>query len=203
YDDASRTVTKLWREGTIICHIQAKLFCYGNFKVPVFYFCSLRSGTLPSTKASVSLVPDYEGSGNLKKGCDRAPNHNLVVELMKGICLFRVDLQCNEWVRSKLQSRGTKPFEFVRTVQCHNSTKTAAMVHFPLMLLCWKKLLSTSWIFQPRRLSWLAAALEDALDVDDLEVDKRPEEMRLSYVSGEKGKDRSDRELVTPWFKFL
>jgi len=25
----------------------------------------------------------------------------------------------------------------------------------------------------------------------------------LSYVSGEKGKDRSDRETVTPWFKFL
>ena len=25
----------------------------------------------------------------------------------------------------------------------------------------------------------------------------------LSYVSGEKGKDRSTRELVTSWFKFL
>ncbi|OAY42365.1 eukaryotic translation initiation factor 3 subunit A [Manihot esculenta] len=48
-----------------------------------------------------------------------------------------------------------------------------------------------------------AQALEDALDVDDLEADKRPEDLMLSYVSGEKGKDRSDRELVTPWFKFL
>ncbi|RRT79488.1 hypothetical protein B296_00025320 [Ensete ventricosum] len=48
-----------------------------------------------------------------------------------------------------------------------------------------------------------AQALEDALDVEDLEVDKRPEDLMLSYVSGEKGKDRSDRELVTPWFKFL
>ncbi|KAK7245252.1 hypothetical protein RIF29_40088 [Crotalaria pallida] len=47
------------------------------------------------------------------------------------------------------------------------------------------------------------AALEEALDVDDLEADKRPEDLMLSYVSGEKGKDRSDRELVTPWFKFL
>ncbi|XVF14891.1 hypothetical protein REPUB_Repub09cG0099900 [Reevesia pubescens] len=48
-----------------------------------------------------------------------------------------------------------------------------------------------------------AQALEEALDVDDLEADKRPEDLMLSYVSGEKGKDRSDREHVTPWFKFL
>ncbi|KAI3949498.1 hypothetical protein MKW92_024906 [Papaver armeniacum] len=48
-----------------------------------------------------------------------------------------------------------------------------------------------------------AEALEEALDVDDLEADKRPEDLMLSYVGGEKGKDRSDRELVTPWFKFL
>ncbi|KAK4748800.1 hypothetical protein SAY87_015386 [Trapa incisa] len=48
-----------------------------------------------------------------------------------------------------------------------------------------------------------AQALEEALDVDDLEADKRPEDLMLSYVGGEKGKDRSDREVVTPWFKFL
>ncbi|WVZ72030.1 hypothetical protein U9M48_020550 [Paspalum notatum var. saurae] len=48
-----------------------------------------------------------------------------------------------------------------------------------------------------------AEALEDALDVEDLEADKRPEDLMLSFVSGEKGKDRSDKELVTPWFKFL
>ncbi|KAI3984046.1 hypothetical protein MKX01_035173 [Papaver californicum] len=48
-----------------------------------------------------------------------------------------------------------------------------------------------------------AEALEEALDVDDLEADKRPEDLMLSYVGGEKGKDRSDPELVTPWFKFL
>ncbi|AQK90678.1 Eukaryotic translation initiation factor 3 subunit A [Zea mays] len=46
-------------------------------------------------------------------------------------------------------------------------------------------------------------ALEDALDVEDLEADKRPEDLMLSFVSGEKGKDRSDKEVVTPWFKFL
>ncbi|CAL0310425.1 unnamed protein product [Lupinus luteus] len=48
-----------------------------------------------------------------------------------------------------------------------------------------------------------AEELEAALDVDDLEADKKPEDLMLSYVSGEKGKERSDRELVTPWFKFL
>ncbi|CAN7092103.1 unnamed protein product [Brassica rapa subsp. narinosa] len=48
-----------------------------------------------------------------------------------------------------------------------------------------------------------ADALDEALDVDDLEADRKPEDLQLSIVSGEKGKDRSDRELVTPWFKFL
>ncbi|KAJ3688291.1 hypothetical protein LUZ61_017455 [Rhynchospora tenuis] len=46
-------------------------------------------------------------------------------------------------------------------------------------------------------------ALEEAINVDDLEMDKRPEDLMLSYISGEKGKDRSDKELVAPWFKFL
>lgn len=40
-------------------------------------------------------------------------------------------------------------------------------------------------------------------NVEDLEAEASPEEMMLSYVSGEKSKDRTDRELVTPWFKFL
>ncbi|CAM6120590.1 unnamed protein product [Calypogeia fissa] len=48
-----------------------------------------------------------------------------------------------------------------------------------------------------------AQALEVTLDIEDLEAEKRPEDLMLSYVSGEKGKERSDRELVTPWFKFL
>ena len=48
-----------------------------------------------------------------------------------------------------------------------------------------------------------AQALEEALDVEDLEEDRRPEDLMLSYVSGQRGRDRSDRELVTPWFKFL
>eukprot|EP00884_Botryococcus_braunii_P006913 jgi/Botrbrau1/16222/Bobra.0066s0008.1 len=48
-----------------------------------------------------------------------------------------------------------------------------------------------------------AAESVTTLDVEDLEVDATPEDLMLSYVSGEKGKDRADRELVTPWFKFL
>ncbi|CAJ1866206.1 unnamed protein product [Sphenostylis stenocarpa] len=54
-----------------------------------------------------------------------------------------------------------------------------------------------------RKLNKPEAKHRQALDVDDLEADKRPEDLMLSYVSGEKGKDRSDRELVTLWFKFL
>ncbi|KAJ0877650.1 putative calcineurin-like phosphoesterase domain, ApaH type, lariat debranching enzyme [Helianthus annuus] len=34
-----------------------------------------------------------------------------------------------QWVRSKLQSRGTKPFEFVRTVPCYNSFEAGASGH--------------------------------------------------------------------------
>lgn len=46
-----------------------------------------------------------------------------------------------------------------------------------------------------------AQALID--EVGDLEADASPEEMVLSYVSGEKNADRTDREVVTPWFKLL
>ncbi|KAK2416284.1 eukaryotic translation initiation factor 3 subunit A [Trifolium repens] len=48
-----------------------------------------------------------------------------------------------------------------------------------------------------------AQTLEQGLDVDDLEAYKRPEDLMMSYVGGEKGKDISDQELVTPCFKFL
>ncbi|KAH7416335.1 hypothetical protein KP509_14G086600 [Ceratopteris richardii] len=47
------------------------------------------------------------------------------------------------------------------------------------------------------------ASAELSLDIEDLEAENQPEDLMLSYVSGEKGKERSDRELVTPWFKFL
>jgi len=40
-------------------------------------------------------------------------------------------------------------------------------------------------------------------DLGDLEAEASPEELVLSYVSGEKSADRTDREVVTPWFKFL
>eukprot|EP00959_Pyramimonas_sp_CCMP1952_P144461 3024059-Pyramimonas_sp.AAC.1 len=40
-----------------------------------------------------------------------------------------------------------------------------------------------------------------AVDCEDLEATNTPENLMLSYVSGEKGKDRTDRQTVTPWFK--
>lgn len=41
------------------------------------------------------------------------------------------------------------------------------------------------------------------LDIQDLDEDASPEDIMLSYVSGDKSKDRTDREVVTPWFRFL
>ncbi|KAJ3333517.1 eukaryotic translation initiation factor 3 subunit A, partial [Blyttiomyces sp. JEL0837] len=40
-------------------------------------------------------------------------------------------------------------------------------------------------------------------NVDDLEATETPESIIMSTVSGEVSKDRTDREVVTPWLKFL
>lgn len=40
-------------------------------------------------------------------------------------------------------------------------------------------------------------------EIDDLDAEKSPEDLMLSYVSDKSNKDRADRELVAPWFKFL
>ncbi|ODQ65606.1 hypothetical protein NADFUDRAFT_82631 [Nadsonia fulvescens var. elongata DSM 6958] len=42
------------------------------------------------------------------------------------------------------------------------------------------------------------------IDADeDLEAETTPEDLLLATISGDQNKDRSDRELVTPWLKFL
>ena len=48
-----------------------------------------------------------------------------------------------------------------------------------------------------------AAASAATIDIEDLEAENTPENLMLKSVSAESDKDRSDRELVTPWFKFL
>mmetsp|Transcript_33594 Transcript_33594/g.54432 ORF Transcript_33594/g.54432 Transcript_33594/m.54432 type:complete len:1134 (+) Transcript_33594:97-3498(+) len=47
-------------------------------------------------------------------------------------------------------------------------------------------------------------AEQTVLDIDDLEAaEETPESLMLSSVSGENTRDRADREVVTPWLKFL
>lgn len=41
------------------------------------------------------------------------------------------------------------------------------------------------------------------LDIDDLDAEESNESLLLTSVSGEDSKDRTDREIVTPWLKFL
>ena len=44
---------------------------------------------------------------------------------------------------------------------------------------------------------------DELKEVEDLDLDTTPEDLMLSYVSGDNTKDRKERKDVMPWFKFL
>ena len=48
-----------------------------------------------------------------------------------------------------------------------------------------------------------AEASARAGELGDLDAEAPPEDVLLSFISGDKAADRTDREVVTPWFKFL
>ncbi|CAF0947652.1 unnamed protein product [Adineta ricciae] len=47
------------------------------------------------------------------------------------------------------------------------------------------------------------AATNALVDIDDLEVIQTPESLLLSAVSGESQQDRTDRDMLAPWLKFV
>lgn len=58
--------------------------------------------------------------------------------------------------------------------------------------------LSESRVEQAREKSELKA-----IDIEDLEASETPESIMMSTVTDEDTKDRTDREILTPWLKFL
>ncbi|OLL24212.1 Eukaryotic translation initiation factor 3 subunit A [Neolecta irregularis DAH-3] len=70
----------------------------------------------------------------------------------------------------------------------------------------YRKLVVKTFLGQAEKKVMQAQAKADKLSVDkieDLEATETPESIMLSLVSNEQSKDRTDRELVTPWLKFL
>lgn len=49
----------------------------------------------------------------------------------------------------------------------------------------------------------VAKSEASVLEVEDLEVEATPEELVMQSVSGDKDRERTDREMVQPWLKFL
>eukprot|EP01134_Creolimax_fragrantissima_P001827 CFRG1827T1 len=46
-------------------------------------------------------------------------------------------------------------------------------------------------------------ASESIVDVEDLEADQTPEDLIMATTTSENSQDRTDREVLTPWLKFL
>lgn len=55
-------------------------------------------------------------------------NSNSVFQCYRGVQHDMND--CRQWVRSRLQERGAKPFEFVRTVPCYDASQSLSIGAF-------------------------------------------------------------------------
>lgn len=67
--------------------------------------------------------------------CPTPPFSSLPSKMMLFVLADRgLDLEmkdCREWVKSKLQERGNKPFAFVRTAPCYDPSRPNADGTFP------------------------------------------------------------------------
>jgi len=109
---------------------------------------------------------------------------------MEGIALLYVDL-CVELRKSQLSRDGL--------AQYRNMTQQASELSLASLGRVMEHLLMKA---QESAREAQEKADKIMLSIDDLD-EETPESLALSLVSGEKAKDRTDREVVTPWLKFL